>query len=200
MSRGTHFDEELDPEPREEGLWFGQVVDVADPEKRGRVKILVPGLTATSTTWAEPVGLPGAGGPGQGEFSVPPVGATVLVGFLLGDLDSPVFWSGPYARDEQPERAREVPASEVAKLFVKETPTFEISIDETEDRKLLRIRNKVSNDVIEMNAADGPAGKSHTISIQASTSLSIKALGAIEIDAAVVQIKGRLVTPGTRPI
>jgi hypothetical protein len=96
---GTWADED-DDEKIEPRLWWGLVTNNQDPSKRGRVKANVPGFTKEST-WMEPVGMPGSGGGKHGMWAVPKVGATVLVGFVLGDIDSPIYFSGPPPSGQQ---------------------------------------------------------------------------------------------------
>lgn len=79
-------------------MYWGTVVRIDDPEKLGRVRIHIPGLTHRETDWAYPVGQAGAGSERHGAFTVPRLGSTVLVGFVLGDFEEPFFLAGPHAR------------------------------------------------------------------------------------------------------
>jgi hypothetical protein len=92
--KGTWGDEE-DDEKREPFMWWGVVSNNQDPEKRGRCRIFIPGMNHTESALAEPFGSPGFGGGKHGVWAVPKKGATVLVGFILGDIDSPFFIPGP---------------------------------------------------------------------------------------------------------
>lgn len=89
------------------GKYRGAVVDNADPERLGRVRVTVPSLFGADvvTGWALPC-VPVGGMPGQGWFAVPRVGAGVWVEFEEGDLEFPVvtgtFWSAPDAAPEPP--------------------------------------------------------------------------------------------------
>lgn len=77
------------------GLYRGEVVDSADPEKRGRVRVLVPSVhrdTAPKDAWFEPVFL-GAGG-GRGTFWPPEPGDSVRVSFDNGDPQVPGIYLG----------------------------------------------------------------------------------------------------------
>lgn len=76
------------------GLYDGQVVDVRDPEKRGRVRCFVPAIGARepSREWFRPM-LPMAG-KGRGAFFPPSVGDTVSVCFENGDPSRPRAYLG----------------------------------------------------------------------------------------------------------
>lgn len=89
------------------GKFAGQVMNVLDPKKLGRVKALVEGagFVSTPTPWAFP-----AAARFKGEFAVPDVGDNIWVEFENGNpnrpLWSPGFWSEPNAQSETPGRAR----------------------------------------------------------------------------------------------
>ena len=77
------------------GLYPGEVTDNQDPAKRGRVKVRVPGLCEPSTNWALPIGgSHSSGEANRGGFDPPKSGAYVIVAFLDGDVDSPVYFGG----------------------------------------------------------------------------------------------------------
>jgi uncharacterized protein involved in type VI secretion and phage assembly len=80
-------------ERRYYGKYRGRVVDNADPQKQGRLKLLVPSVLAgTETDWANPV-LAFGGTPDTGLFLLPEVDAEVWVEFEEGNLSLPL-WSG----------------------------------------------------------------------------------------------------------
>lgn len=75
------------------GKYRGVVTDTADPDNRGRIKVLVPSIFGDSKSqWAEPA-FPYGGGKGFGWVAVPPVDAAVFVEFIEGDPSAPV-WTG----------------------------------------------------------------------------------------------------------
>lgn len=78
------------------GKYRGLVVDNADPEKLGRVKVKVPSVLGSQvvTGWAMPC-VPYGGDAGQGFLFIPEVGAGVWVEFEEGDLEFPI-WVGTY--------------------------------------------------------------------------------------------------------
>jgi uncharacterized protein involved in type VI secretion and phage assembly len=89
------------------GKYRGLVVDNADPQKLGRLKVRVPSLLGDQvvTGWATPC-APYGGAADQGMLLVPEVGAGVWVEFEEGDLEFPIwvgtFWSKPSGNSELP--------------------------------------------------------------------------------------------------
>lgn len=77
------------------GKYRGTIVDNADPARRGRVRVSVPGvLNSRTTPWAE-ICLPAF----DGMTAAPPaIGSSVLVEFEAGDIRRPIctgkLWSG----------------------------------------------------------------------------------------------------------
>lgn len=89
-------------------VYRANVTDVRDPEKRGRVRALVPGLGTreSSQAWFEPI-FPQAGA-NRGFFGPPQVGDSVWVVFENGDPSKPLAYLGgwfgnPSGRTEVPE-------------------------------------------------------------------------------------------------
>ncbi|MEO9897174.1 MAG: phage baseplate assembly protein V [Paracoccaceae bacterium] len=76
------------------GLYRGTVSQNVDPMQIGRVQVTVPDVSGIGlSTWARPC-FP-MGGPAQGFFSVPMIGAGVFVMYEQGDPDYPV-WMGTF--------------------------------------------------------------------------------------------------------
>ncbi len=89
------------------GKYRGLVVDNADPEQLGRLKLRVPSVLGDSvvTGWAMPC-VPYGGDANQGMVFIPEVAAGVWVEFEEGDLEFPIwvgtFWSKPGGTSELP--------------------------------------------------------------------------------------------------
>jgi uncharacterized protein involved in type VI secretion and phage assembly len=89
------------------GTYRGLVVDNADPERLGRLRLRVPGVTGPDvvTGWASAC-VPYGGAADQGFLFVPDIGAGVWVQFEQGDLEFPIwvgtFWSKPGGESELP--------------------------------------------------------------------------------------------------
>jgi hypothetical protein len=93
-----------DATERRYGKYRGWVVDNADPQQLGRLRVHVPAVLGEDESgWALPC-LPFGGGDGYGWFAIPDVGAQVWVEFEEGDLNH-MIWVGTFWRD-----AAEVPA------------------------------------------------------------------------------------------
>jgi hypothetical protein len=89
------------------GKYRGTVVDNADPENLGRLKLQVPSVLGNTvvTGWALPC-VPYGGDADQGMLFIPEKGAGVWVEFEEGDLEFPIwvgtFWSKPAGTTELP--------------------------------------------------------------------------------------------------
>jgi uncharacterized protein involved in type VI secretion and phage assembly len=89
------------------GKYRGFVVENADPEKLGRLKLQIPSVLGDSvvTGWALPC-VPYGGNANQGMLFIPEVDAGVWVEFEEGDLEFPIwvgtFWSKPGGNSEVP--------------------------------------------------------------------------------------------------
>jgi uncharacterized protein involved in type VI secretion and phage assembly len=82
-------------------LVVGIVSDVKDPLKMGRVRLTFPWLASDFTSgWARVVQT--GGGPNRGFYVLPEVGDEVLVGFELGDFDSPYVIGGLWNGKDKP--------------------------------------------------------------------------------------------------
>jgi uncharacterized protein involved in type VI secretion and phage assembly len=118
------------------GKYSGEVVDVADPEQRGRVKVTVPSvLSPELQVWARPCFA-------SGHFFVPPVGAKVWVEFEAGDVGYPLWVGTWYPQGTVPPEADKPEAVE----RVVHTPSghvIELS-DEPDEEKLV-IRHKLDS-------------------------------------------------------
>jgi uncharacterized protein involved in type VI secretion and phage assembly len=89
------------------GKYRGLVVDNADPQQLGRLKLRVPSLLGDQvvTGWATPC-VPYGGADNQGFLMIPDVDAGVWVEFEEGDLEFPIwvgtYWSRPSGTTELP--------------------------------------------------------------------------------------------------
>ena len=189
---------EDDGELRLDGLHVGEVVDREDPEGLGRVRVRIPGLIEPASAWAWPLGTLGGGSDRRGFFCVPEKGAEVGVLFHQGDVDHPHYlcghWGKPEGEAEVPEPARGLGKADAPRVRAFETGRFLLSFDDREGQEALVVKDKTSGDQIEFD------GKGMGITVKATSALLLRADGMVSIDAAVVQINGRLVMPGTKPI
>lgn len=185
-------------DPRYTALYIGEVVDREDPEGLGRVRVRIPGLIDPASPWAFPLGTVGGGSDRRGFFSVPEKGAEVGVLFHQGDVDHPFYlcghWGKPNGQAEVPEPARNLSKEEVPQVRAFETGRFLLVFDDREGKEAFLIKDKKSGDQIEFD------GAAMGITIKATAGLVLKADGLVNIEGAAVQINGRLVLPGPKPI
>jgi hypothetical protein len=131
------------------GKFRAFVEDNADPERRGRLKLVVPSvLGSEATSWALPC-LPYGGAAGLGFLFVPPVGAQVLAEFLEGDVNSPI-WTGTFWRSsgEVPDEV-EAQDEPTTKLIKTDSGHF-LRFEDTTDAAHVTLQSS-SGAVIEMD-------------------------------------------------
>jgi uncharacterized protein involved in type VI secretion and phage assembly len=184
----NRFDDDLGQSPHL-GLHIGYVTDRDDPEQLGRVRVCIPGLIEPHSAWAWPLGTSGGGSQDRGFFAVPEKGAEVGVLFKCGDLDAPYFlaghWGKPNGQSEVPVEARKSPPDN--RVFA--TETFRIELDESSGGRRLQITNKKTSDYLLFDAEE------NSITLSGTTAITIRALGAISLNAALITINGRAVRP-----
>jgi hypothetical protein len=134
---------------RVEGRFYGKyrafVVDNADPENRGRLRLRIPSVLGNDVVsgWALPC-LPYGGAADQGFFFIPETDACVWAEFEMGDLAYPVwvgtFWGKPGGETEAPKpndpdsaeqsEAQSPPTRKIIKTLKGHTIQFEDKDDE----------------------------------------------------------------------
>jgi len=85
--------------------WYGKyrakVVDIVDPEKRGRIRVECPKvLGASKSSWCEPC-VPVAYESG-GDFCLPKLNDAVWVEFEDGDANKPIYVGGWWSKEKTP--------------------------------------------------------------------------------------------------
>ncbi len=176
------------------GLYVGYVTRRDDPEKLGRVRICVPGVLEPESAWAFPLGTSGGGSKDNGLFAVPELNAEVGVFFNQGSVDAPYYltahWGKPGGESEVPEEAqRDEPTNRVLA-----TKTFRIELDEADGARKLKLTNKKTGDHLVFDAEE------NSVTLEATTAITLRAVGAISIEALQVTIAGRIVRPIADPI
>ena len=91
---------------------------------------------------------------------------------------------------EVPEEAQKTPPDN--RVF--STQTFRIELDESKDSRKLKLTNKKTGDHLIFDAEE------NTVTLEGTTALTIRAVGAVSIEAAQVTIAGRVVRPIADPI
>ena len=176
------------------GLHVGSVTDREDPEGLGRVRVCIPGLIEPHSAWAWPLGTSGGGSKNRGLFAVPEKDAEVGVFFKQGDLDAPYYlaghWGKPNGESEVPDEAQKSPPDN--RVFA--TETFRVEFDESAGGRRLQLTNKKTGDFLLFDAEE------NTITLSGTTAITIRALGAISLEAAQISIGGRVIRPIADPI
>lgn len=97
------------------GKYRGEVVDVNDPEQRGRIRVKCPEVLGDQLSrWALPCFPPNT-------FSLPSKGSLVWVEFEGGDRDNPI-WTGVFYTKEQ-----------WKSKFIRDYDVLEFIVDSTSD-------------------------------------------------------------------
>jgi len=165
---------------RENGVLIGTVLDLADPESLGRVKLRLPQFEDQQTDWAR-VASPMAG-KDRGFFFRPEVGDEVLVAFengdprcayVLGALWSKVDTRPPDDGNDAQNNWR----------FIKSRSGHIVKLDDTKGAEKIEIIDKSGNNKIVIDSATSK------IEITCTGDMDIKAGGALKIEATTVDIK-----------
>jgi hypothetical protein len=177
-------------------LYMGVVIDNADPEKVGRVRVRIPGLTSDEgSAWAHPLGWPGAGSPQYGMFAPPQKGAEVGVLFSQGDIDHPHYLCGHPGRGEAPsETTGGTAPADAGKIMVIESLRWRVTLDDRPGNEQLQLKDKLTGDVVEI---DGVKAGVH---IKGTSTVFIEAAGLVKLDGAMIQLGDRVVVPNGSPI
>lgn len=148
------------------GKYRGFVVDNADPEKLGRLKVTVPSVLGLEvvTGWASPC-TPYGGDVNQGFLFIPENESGVWIEFEEGDLEFPIwvgsFWSKPDGNSEipKPNGADGVEEGEVQNPVTRKTiKTLKGHCIQLEDKDgeemitIVQVSSDTQRNVITMNA------------------------------------------------
>jgi hypothetical protein len=176
-----------------------------DGRSLGKIRVVCPPLWGTAVS---PECLPGAsiGGGGYtapdettnpcGLFSVPPVGASVVIAFFGGDIDHPVylggFWGAPGGNFEVPFSPKQTVAKGSPDAVIWETAEWRILI-ENGAAPLLRLERKGNEDTaIEIDGATEDVvlrskpsgGQEAVITIDGSSgTITVKSDTKVDLDA-----------------
>ncbi len=133
------------------GKYRGLVSDNSDPNNLGRIKARVRELLGdVDTGWALPC-APYAGD-GEGQFTVPPVGAGVWVEFESGDLSRPI-WSGCWWGENQvPEDNAGTGATPPLKIIRSETGLM-VTMDD--DSQMITVSDSNGRNMLEIKVQQG---------------------------------------------
>lgn len=144
------------------GKYRGFVVDNADPEQLGRLKVKVPSVLGNDvvTGWAVPC-APYGGDANLGFLFIPEVNAGVWVEFEEGDLEFPIwvgtFWSKPGGESELP-KPNEADGSEQGSVqdpptrkIIKTKKGHTIQFEDADGEEMITIFEATNSHVVTMN-------------------------------------------------
>lgn len=132
---------------------IGVVADREDPEKLGRVRVIIPGVYPIPSPWAFPFGTLGGGSGQRGAFFVPEKGADVMVFFVLGDPERPMYCSAHWGRTEAPTVLDGVSQNDTPDIRTIEGKNFTITMDDRSSPQLI-IQDKNNTEGV-FRIADG---------------------------------------------
>lgn len=144
------------------GKYRGFVVDNADPEQLGRLKLSIPSVLGDDlvTGWALPC-APYGGDADQGFFFIPEPKAGVWVEFEEGDLEFPIwvgaFWSKPGGESELPKPNKADGSEEdgvqdpPTRKIIKTKKGHTIQLEDKDNEEMVTIVEATNGQVITMN-------------------------------------------------
>ncbi len=144
------------------GKYRGFVVDNADPEQLGRLKLQVPSVLGNEvvTGWALPC-MPYGGDVNQGFLFIPEVDAGVWMEFEEGDLEFPIwvgtFWSKPGGESELPKpndpdgAEQDSVQDPITRKIIKTKKGHTIQFEDADGEDMVTIVEAENSQVITMN-------------------------------------------------
>jgi uncharacterized protein involved in type VI secretion and phage assembly len=174
---------------RVEGHFYGKyratVVDNADPEQLGRLRLRVPSVLGTDVVsgWASPC-APYGGDVGQGLLLVPEIGAGVWAEFEEGDLEFPIwvgtYWSKPGHQNEMPKPNRAdggeepTPQQRPTRKILKTVKGHTLQFEDADGAELITIVEATHKHVVTLDGSgirvkDGLSGHEITLSAKGIT-------------------------------
>jgi uncharacterized protein involved in type VI secretion and phage assembly len=189
---------------RENGVLIGTVIDLADPEKLGRVKLQLPQYGDQPTDWAR-IASPMAG-KDRGFFFQPEVGDEVLAAFENGDPRRVYVLGALWSKvDTPPDRDGNDPQNNWR--FIKSRSGHIVKLDDTQGKEKIEIVDKSgkhrividsANSKIEIVCTTGdmdisaPTGTlkidANSIELTAKTEIKVKATANLTLEGAMVNI------------
>jgi uncharacterized protein involved in type VI secretion and phage assembly len=194
------------------GVVEALVVDNADPDKEGRIKVRFPWFDgSTITEWCRVAQL--YAGNGYGSLLVPEVGDEVLVAFVHGDMRFPIILGGLYNGKDKPPSHRD---SSTDQKLLRTKGGHELLLDDSASQQRVRAKTNGGHEVdlddtgkkvtvkssgghnvelddsamtVTITDSSGQSVKldASSITIQASVSVSVKA-SSVSIDASTVSL------------
>jgi hypothetical protein len=132
------------------GKYRGIVTDLDDPERVGRLKVLVPAVLGDIEVWAHPC-TPYAGRD-VGWHAIPPVGAGVWIEFVAGDPSDPIWSGGWWASGAVPTDQSDRSATPTLKLLRSESGLL-LALDD--DRHTATLSDGDGNNFLKISVDNG---------------------------------------------
>jgi hypothetical protein len=197
MGRETGFDGDGFKGRKILGLQEGEVVRRDDPEGRSRVKVRIAGLIDTESAWASPGG---GGAKYFGKNSVPPLGATVDVLFVNGDIERPKYWCGDHGVVDG--ESQVFPEHTSPDVHVFGIGPFRLVIDNTDGQKSATAKAVREVDGVEESMIEVVFNyEDNSLFARAESAVGLLAGAILDLDSGGdVQVKGRKLLPSRRTI
>lgn len=187
-----------DDHPLALGAYHGVVVQNDDPDGLYRCRLQVVGMIEL-TDWAFPMGTVGGGSPQRGGFVVPDVGADVVVFFLGGDLERPLYLPGWWAfrgsggPKEMPTPALDAGA-DAHKVQSLQLGRLLFAVDERDGERKLSIEDTVTGDAIVWDL------ERQGLRVKMTSAILIECDGLVKVNGAQVTTQERLVQITGKPL
>ena len=192
------------------GLAVGEVTDNKDPQNLARVRVRLPWHTDGETSYWARAAMPMAGS-GRGTYFLAEVGDEVLVAAENGDPSHlyvlGVLWNGrqkPPADNADGANNKRMIQSRSGHIvrFNDDDSAPEIEVKLADGKRILLDKSGITIDdahqnvitldassgAIEISAAQQLTLKAPTVSIEATTSMTVKSSGTLQLNGSVVQI------------
>lgn len=186
-----------DPTQRYPFAYPGVVVDNVDPEGLKRCRIEIPGVVDI-TTWAWPMGTMGGGSSQRGGMVSPAIGADVVVMFLLGDIERPMYlpahWAFRGGEPEMPLPVKDVPPTEAHQVQMLQLGHLVLSVDERPGQRKLAMEDTVTGDAIVWDL------EKQGLRIKMTSAVLIEADGLVRVNGAQVTLQNRMVQIDPKPV
>ena len=199
MTRNTGFDgDSFDGVPLD-GLYAGTVSNRDDPEGWGRVRVEIPGVIDGESAWARPRG--GGGYRRYGKNDVPPLGAEVLVQFVNGRPDWPVYETAGHGAPGGESDA--FPEHEHPDIHVFGRGPFRLVLDNRDEEGVektatFKVVKEIEGEEIDVAWVLFNYDK-NSIQIHAESAVGVDGV-IFDVDCPTVQLNGRTLMTANRPI
>lgn len=166
------------------GVYDGQVCNINDPEKRGRIQCVIPEVTGDSpSAWCEPC-VPVAYDD-DGDFFLPKLKEFVWILFEQGDPDRPVYFGGWWSEKRTPlgddyfERIDERIISYKDVLLKMIEGKLEISVDSEDDPEIVVEHGSVTIKGTPSSSVTGVKGNKESSYRSGNVNLTPENIGAL---------------------